>query len=305
MLETPKVLHTTRIPSERFNKGKNIWTISSQIGLVIVLSEEILKKIKRGEITSRRQIYKIRGRSKKLIQWLNDNEILVPTKTKWSKERIIKEIQRQENPKAANDYNLAKQAWKHFGSWNNALYTATGKINQYRYTELSDEEMLKKITFFIKKFRRLPLREEFDGSSLDRPYWEAFIIRFNISKWSDVFGLIDLTGIEYYFDKKHGFGTVILFDEKVFLSRQEYLIAKYLVENSIDYEKEVPYGNSNYIFDFYLPKYNTYIEYYGIETSDYKKRIDEKRNFYNGRKVIEIFKHDNTIKKLDLEVQRL
>lgn len=268
-----------------------------------MLTKSILDEIESGTISSRRQLYKKVGRSKKLLQWLNDNEILIPVK--WNKEMLDKEIGRLTDTRACSNWNLVRLAKKYYGSWNIALSNVNGTVNQHRYLHLSDSEMLETLYSFIRKFQRLPLREEFDGSTLERPYWESFVNRFHLKKWSNVFGLLNLSNITYYYDKKHGYGNVIPFNGDICLSRQEYLIAKYLVKNKIEYEKEFPYGNSNFIFDFYLPSFDVYIEYYGINTQDYKERIEEKRQFYDGRKVIEIFKHDNTVGKLASEVQRL
>ncbi len=268
-----------------------------------MLSKEILDEIESGKISSRRQLYKKIGRSKKLLQWLNDQNILLPMI--WNKEIFEKKLLHISDTRASENWNLTRLAKKYYGSWNSALANVRGNINRHTYSHLSDVDLIEKIYAFIKTFHRLPMREEFNGKHDDYPYWEAYVSRFNLKRWSDIFRLLDLSTITYYYDTKHGYGNIILFDSKVFLSRQEYLIAKYLVDQKIEYEKEVPYGNSHHIFDFYLPKFDVYIEYYGIGTSDYKKRIEDKRTFYNGRYVIEIFKHDNTVGKLALEVQRL
>lgn len=272
-----------------------------------MLSKNILDKIESGEIKSRRQLYRKVGRSKKLLNWLNNNNILIPNK--WDKGRVKSELLKLERnlgriPRANDDPNLTARAQKYYGKWNFALNEVFGNVNQRRYDHISDNELLDTIMKYIKKYQKLPLREEFDGSSDKRPYWEVYCNRFNVSKWSDIFGLLDLSNIKI-FPNNHGYGQVNIIEGIVFLSRQECLIGKYLIKNKINFEKEVPYGNSNHIFDFYLPDFDTYIEYYGISTEDYINRINEKRKFYSGRKVIEIFKHDNTISKLDSEVQRL
>lgn len=268
-----------------------------------MLNKEILYKIENNEITSRRQLYKITGRSKKLLQWLNDNNILIPNV--WTKEKFIYELKKTGKIKANENWNLYRLAKKYYGTWNKALEEVFGEVNQHRYTELTNEDLISKIRNFIIKYKRLPLREEFNGTTYDLPYYETIIKRLNVQKWSEVFKFIDLSNISYFYDNKHGTGKIIIDDDIVYFSSQEYLIGKYLKENNIKFEKEVPYKNCNYIFDFYLPNKDVYIEYYGLATKEYKQRIKEKQKKYSGRKVIEIFKHDNTIKKLALEVQRL
>lgn len=267
-----------------------------------MLSDSVLKKIENGEINSRRKLYKITGRSKKLMAWLNENNFLMPTK--WTKEAFVFELNKKGMIVAQEDWNLVRLAKRFYGRWNNALMDVFGEVNQHTYIELTDNDLLDTIKKFVLKYQRLPLREEFDGSSLDRPYFETFTKRFKVSKWSEVLSLISLTKV-YFNSSKNSYGKTIIHNGILYFSTQEYLIGKYLEENNILFEKEVPYENCKYIFDFKLLELNAFIEYYGISTKEYKERIELKRKMYDGRKVIEIFKHDNTIKKLALEVQRL
>lgn len=267
-----------------------------------MLDENILKQIRSGQITSRRQLYARVGRSKELRLWLDDQSLLIPTH--WNEQRIIQKMRdfyeiKGRLPIASDDWDFARAVQNHFGSWNNGLFAAFGTYNQRRYDMFSNEELIEFIDDYIRKFGHYPLREEFDGRTY--PYWEVYFSRFGVHRWSDVLGM----AIESKYPR-FGWGKRYEFDGKIFLSRQELLIGKWLVENNIAYDKEVPYSSgSRHVFDFYLPELNVYIEYYGIGTEDYLARVEEKRKHYYGRKVIEIFKHDNTIKKLSLEVQRL
>ena len=308
MLETPKALHTTQKETERFEKCED--DNNGQSAAKFIKLNSILEKVKNGEINSRRQIYRITGRSKKLLNYLNENKILIPKK--WYIETFIFEMKKFKEinnriPVANEHWNFVRLAKRFYGTWNNALNKIFGIVNQYRYDELTDEMLKKTIINFIKKFQRIPLREEFDGSSYEKPFWSAFINRIEIKKWSEIikFCVEGNKTIFHFSEKRNGFGRIILYNGKVYLSNKEYLIGKYLTENNIEFDKEVEYENAPYIFDFKLIKYNVFIEYYGIATDEYKARIEKKRKFYNGRKVIEIFKHENTIKKLDEEVQRL
>lgn len=229
---------------------------------------------------------------------------------KWNKELVIEKLLKLEKelnrlPKSSDSVALTCAAKKQFLTWNNALYHAFGKLNSYRYVDKTDEELLDYIYKFVKKYQRLPLRQEFEGKG-EYPYYECYFMRFNKNKWSDVMSLLDLSNITYFNSNKHGTGKITYYKGVCYLSHQEYLIGKYLTENNIKFEKEVPYKNCNYIFDFYLIDLNLYIEYYGRSNFlEYKKTIEDKKLYYNDRVVIEIFKHDNTIKKLAEEVQRL
>ena len=177
------------------------------------------------------------------------------------------------------------------------------EVTQKRYANLGDEELLNLVREFAVKYQRLPLREEFDGK--EWPYFEAYFSRFGVTRWAEVISLCDLKGVRL-FDQRHGYGRVHLNDGKVYLSRHEMMIGKYLTEAGIEFHQEVPYGGgTNHRFDFYIPSLDLYVEYYGIQTDDYLNRMAEKRELYGGREVLEIFKHDNTIDKLSRKVQRL
>lgn len=283
-------------------RNKDITIISSQIKQELI---ELSKKLNRLPI--KKDNASLYYKAKKIFKtWSNALFVTFGVKNVYhvDKQKVINElldiyIKTQKIPKSKQHPRLTSRAQRYFGSWNKALKEVFGEVSQNRY----GPNVSNKVKDFIKKYQRLPLREEFNGKNW--PYWESVIHSLNVQKWSDIFKYIDLTGLVYFYNTKHGYGSIHLLGENIYLSKQEYLIGKYLTSKNINFEKEVPYKNSKYIFDFYLPDYNVYIEYYGIGTKDYKKRIKQKRNFYNGRTVIEIFKHDNTIKKLDLEVQRL
>lgn len=273
-----------------------------------MLSEDILFKINNGSISSRRQLYKLVGRSRALREWLDSKSLLLPNT--WTKERLDNSLLglKKDNKSllAKDNWNLVRVSRRFYGTWNNALQDVLGIQNQKRYSCLTDEELLNTIVCFIKKNRRLPLREEFDGSSYSLPYWQTFVVRFDLEIWSDIYKLLDLTKITYFHNKKHGFGKVYIVDGVVCLSNQERLIVEYLKKQNIEFKKEVPYSEeTNFTFDFYIPEFDLYVEYFGMETEDYLERIDKKRSLYGNRQVLEIFKYDNTIAKLANKVQRL
>lgn len=269
-----------------------------------MLNEELLRKIENKEITSRRKLYKFVYRNKQLINYLNENNILIPKK--YDKNKVILELKELYKklgrlPKSTDCFRITCAAQNQFGSWNEALYKTFNLCNKKRYSHLSNEDLKDIIIGFIKKYNKLPLREEFDGKIY--PYFETYFNRFKINKWSDIYKYIDISDLKYFSSGK--MGKIIVEDGVVYFSNKEYQIGRYLKNQNIKFLKEVPYGNSNYVFDFFLPDYNCYIEYYGICTKEYKQNIENKRKFYNSRKVIELFKYDNLIKKLSNEVQRL
>lgn len=270
-----------------------------------MLQKEVIQKIHDGTITSRKQLYRVVGRSKELRRWLDERELLLPPR--WDKQKIRQAIRTffedtGRIPKAGDVSSaLLSAAIRHYGTWNEALFDAVESLNQKRYTSVSTEFLLKILQEYIVTYQKVPMRSEFDG--ITYPYWEVYTNRLGVRKWSDVIGRVDLSNVRVY--ARHGWGTIHHFNGNVYLSREELLIGTYLTEQNIVFEKEVPYGNASFVFDFYLPEYDVYVEYYGIGTNDYRNTIDKKRAMYSGRSVIEIFKHENTLKKLSLEIQRL
>jgi len=67
------------------------------------------------------------------------------------------------------------------------------------------------------------------------------------------------------------------FNNHVCRSDGEYIIANFLFRNNINYIYEKKYENSVYICDFYLPKYDLYIEYLGMmkkNRNPYKTKLN-------------------------------
>jgi len=81
--------------------------------------------------------------------------------------------------------------------------------------------------------------------------------------------------------KQYGTECVTLAGEKV-KSKAEKIIADYLLKQNIRYQYEKVAKSHGLIFskkiskpDFYLPDYNTYIEYWGLIKADNKKKRSE------------------------------
>ncbi len=279
----------------------------------------VIKEIESGKFDSRTKLFKSIGvRNKKAQRPYRDELDRLGLLKKYQNNQIDYKIKELKNlsvalgrvPRATDVENskiLSPRFFQnHFGSWNNAIREIFGSVNQDRYERHSNEQMLLFIRQFVAKYGKLPRRDEFDGLKEETPYYEAYFSRFRTTRWSDVISMVDLSGIKYH-ATKHGFGTIEKHDGKVYLSHQEYLIGKYLSENGIGFIQEVSYGpESGHRFDFYIPEQDLYIEYYGMSDDEsYKARIEEKKKLYNGRSVLEIYKHDNTVKKLAEKVQRL
>lgn len=85
-------------------------------------------------------------------------------------------------------------------------------------------------------------------------------------------------------------------------SSGEKIIADWLDEKQIEYKYEGRLLNSRLLCDFYLPLFDFYIEYFGMDTIHYyKEKMIKKINFYeqNNLKLLPIYSKDNITKVLD------
>ena len=81
---------------------------------------------------------------------------------------------------------------------------------------------------------------------------------------------------------KSRYSYISWFNGHICRSDSEYIIATFLFKNDIEYVYEKYYKNTRKRTDFYLPKYDLYIEYLGMELSTYKDKINFlKQSNYN------------------------
>jgi hypothetical protein len=110
-------------------------------------------------------------------------------------------------------------------------------------------------------------------------------------------------GISDY--KKHKYGSMIEYDGTVYQSKGEYEIAKFLSMNNVDFLYDKKYADdTNFRYDFYLTKYDYYIEYAGLTgKKHYDYRIEEKRQYCLNKNINVLISNDiqfiiDNIKKL-------
>lgn len=79
-------------------------------------------------------------------------------------------------------------------------------------------------------------------------------------------------------------------------SCSERIIDEFLTSNNIKHDVHKKYSDSNYISDFYLTEYDTYVEYFGLsgEFDSYDETIKSKLAMFEsaGTKVVSIFPKD-------------
>jgi hypothetical protein len=123
----------------------------------------------------------------------------------------------------------------------------------------------------------------------------------------------------FKFNKKQSFGSQIVIDGYSFRSLGEHDIYQFLKKNGVEFLYEKTYPNSvngkkRLKSDFYLPKFDLYIEYCGMYNVknitkhskiivEYDKRIHQKKNHCYSNDLKCIFSSDvNSIKKIILDM---
>ena len=94
---------------------------------------------------------------------------------------------------------------------------------------------------------------------------------------------------------------------EVVRSKKESILANYLKSKNIEYEyeREINVDGKKMLTDFYLPKYDIYIEYWGLDKlenktgKEYRKRKAEKIELYDNSNLKLISIDENDLKDID------
>jgi hypothetical protein len=76
------------------------------------------------------------------------------------------------------------------------------------------------------------------------------------------------------------YGVPVYYKGIRFKSIKEYKLSLFFENNNIEFEYEKKYPNNRYVSDFYLPKYKTYVEYYGMLDNKNLDKLDERQKKY-------------------------
>jgi len=182
-------------------------------------------------------------------------------------------------------------------------------------------------TSFNEETKNL-IKNNLTGNSLN-DFVDIIIKNVDIKRYSDISPFFGSKLIQNYYGvsgdeikqifykknyinfKQQTYGISVYYNGIRFKSIKEYRIALFLDENNITYYYENKYPNSNFRYDFYLPDYDIYIEYYGMLDNknfnnlnkiqiEYKNKMDEK-NLYcekNNLYLIQDINYDILITKL-------
>lgn len=282
-------------------------TAPREPSLACPLSAGVLARLERGEFSSRRALYRAAGgRTSQTVDWLDQHGwLLTATRNGEDVRRALRRRANQlgrlpEEPEV--DPALAAAARRKFGSWAEVLYQATGDPGLGRYDHLPDEHLLGLIQDFARRYQRLPPPSRFDGVAY--PPVALYTARFGVRTWDEVLGLVNLAGVRTF--DQGGWGTLRVDCGQVYLSHRAALVGRYLTGLGVAFQQAVPAGDgAAFRFDFYLPARDCYVVLHRGGTPEPGAVAATARARANGRAVIEIFPHDNTVGKLATEVQRL
>ena len=176
------------------------------------------------------------------------------------------------------DYNLI-QSKKN--SYDYVKYSSFELISRSSFTEITKDIILNAI-----KYENINHFVDFVIKSIDikrysdiQPYICSKIIqqKYNITKDKirDIF-----YSKTFYTLSKQTYGVPVYHNNIRFKSIKEYEIAIFFEENNIDYIYENYYPNKKYKFDFFLPKYDTYVEYYGMLDGKNFEKLNSIQEFY-------------------------
>lgn len=171
--------------------------------------------------------------------------------------------------------------------WANILEKYITAYTVHKRKILTDDEILQNIRNFVHENSRVPTYDDFNKNS-KYPHYDTVKNRFgNFTTAIQKADVSTSSPVRY--------GTIIVDAGNLYKSHKEYRIGKKLSELGIEFIQEPPYGIGKYKFDFFIPSFDIYIEYYGLygKRKEYTETVGKKRKLYKGRNVLEIFPNDN------------
>jgi hypothetical protein len=169
------------------------------------------------------------------------------------------------------------------------------KKNSYDYNNNSFKDLISR-TSFLKKTKKIIL----EGLLFDNinSFIDFVICSIDIKRYSDMQPYICSKIIQnkyevskdtirdifysktFYTLTKQTYGVSVYHNGNRFKSIKEYELAIFLEENKVDYVYENYYPNKKYKFDFFLPKYKIYVEYYGMLDGKNLDKLNTIQKFY-------------------------
>lgn len=172
-------------------------------------------------------------------------------------------------------------------------------VNNYEFKYNTPEYYYKKYSNWVDKFIEDNSFKDKEGIKFLLSFFDyKEMIKYMISNYriTDIIIYLQSKLISYYYKTsyedmfsflvsidpviKSKYGRIRYFNNHICRSDGEFIIANFLKDNNIEYKYEKKYEKSLKRCDFYLIKYNFYIEFTGMSSIlSYKKKYDDKLNF--------------------------
>lgn len=204
-------------------------------------------------------------------------------------------IQKYGENEGLNKFNERQKKWVNSLQKLPNYHEIQRKKNLYDYDK-QDINYLVEISSFTEKTKSLILKY-IDCKTIDE-FVENIINEIDIKRYSDIQPYFNslIIGKKYnksvtdiknlfllkipYSISKQVYGTPIYHNGIRFKSTKEYQLAIFFESINIEYIYEKNYPNSNFKCDFFIPKKNCYVEYYGMLSGKKENHLDDKQIFY-------------------------
>ena len=221
----------------------------------------------------------------------------------------VSEIKRKIlNPLVYEVYSISKTEINKFLSDNYKVNTGTIEyykhlygdkwvskfINETYYKDKKD--VLRMISYDNYQSLILDLVSEYSITEIILKIQNKIISNYYETTYEDMFNY--LTNLNPYIESK--FGRMRYFNNHLCRSDGEFLIANFLKDKNIEYKYEKVYYGTKMRCDFYLPYYDLYLEYTGMNTTEHIQKYKTKKELLSFRFNV-IFSNDITYIKNEIQ----
>lgn len=126
------------------------------------------------------------------------------------------------------------------------------RLKPYQYKKrYTKQSLINEIQMFHNRYGRIPLKQEFNSRRIFRTYFGS---------WNNAILAAGFKPNPVYFSER-----VTANDGHICDSTAEQIIDDWLHKHRLEHERNNKYKASRMTADFYLPKYNKYIELFGLK----------------------------------------
>jgi hypothetical protein len=250
------------------------------------------KKINNPELYYDKSPKRIEYWTKKGFSEKESIEIISKSQRTFSKNICIEKY--GEN-KGMEIFNSRQKKWINTLNSNCDLLELNSRKNSYRYGYINIENLIERSSF-LDETKQIILECIKQKNISD--FVECVLSKIDVKSLSDIIPYITSNIVSKHYNEDKGhikktfldivsnklcigyYGQPVYNNGIRYKSVKEYKLSILLEETNNDFIYERRYPNSRFISDFYLPKYNLYIEYFGILDKKNINNLDEKQLMY-------------------------